>query len=152
KRAGAVILGFEAYVVVDVLFFFFFQAEDGIRDSSVTGVQTCALPISSGWRCCAAFHCFCLISSSPTERCPRSNAILAPKARSGGRLARFFDSPPSPASLPCSACCASTRPRAGARGIAVAVARREGARKPLMAGVSTASVPLIAPVLAIADA
>src|SRR5437764_15131067 len=27
---------------------FFFQAEDGIRDTSVTGVQTCALPISSG--------------------------------------------------------------------------------------------------------
>src|SRR5882762_5360985 len=27
---------------------FFFQAEDGIRDSSVTGVQTCALPISHG--------------------------------------------------------------------------------------------------------
>src|SRR5260370_19139671 len=27
-------------------YFFFFQAEDGIRDSSVTGVQTCALPIS----------------------------------------------------------------------------------------------------------
>src|ERR1017187_7725400 len=25
--------------------FFFFQAEDGIRDTSVTGVQTCALPI-----------------------------------------------------------------------------------------------------------
>src|SRR5260370_12684824 len=30
---------------VPVLHFFFFQAEDGIRDSSVTGVQTCALPI-----------------------------------------------------------------------------------------------------------
>src|SRR5437016_11669042 len=29
-------------------FFFFFQAEDGIRDWSVTGVQTCALPISFG--------------------------------------------------------------------------------------------------------
>src|SRR5437763_6244065 len=28
-----------------VEFFFFFQAEDGIRDTSVTGVQTCALPI-----------------------------------------------------------------------------------------------------------
>src|SRR5687767_15959802 len=28
------------------LFFFFFQAEDGIRDKLVTGVQTCALPIS----------------------------------------------------------------------------------------------------------
>src|SRR2546430_8389041 len=27
------------------LFFFFFQAEDGIRDLTVTGVQTCALPI-----------------------------------------------------------------------------------------------------------
>src|SRR3712207_6847044 len=27
--------------------FFFFQAEDGIRDIGVTGVQTCALPISS---------------------------------------------------------------------------------------------------------
>src|ERR1022692_1053304 len=27
------------------LFFFFFQAEDGIRDYKVTGVQTCALPI-----------------------------------------------------------------------------------------------------------
>src|SRR5436305_7433898 len=27
---------------------FFFQAEDGIRDADVTGVQTCALPISDG--------------------------------------------------------------------------------------------------------
>src|SRR2546429_3233237 len=31
---------------MSVLFFFFFQAEDGIRDVAVTGVQTCALPIS----------------------------------------------------------------------------------------------------------
>src|SRR2546426_8081623 len=29
------------------MFFFFFQAEDGIRDYKVTGVQTCALPIFS---------------------------------------------------------------------------------------------------------
>src|SRR5690348_17693188 len=28
-----------------IFFFFFFQAEDGIRDGRVTGVQTCALPI-----------------------------------------------------------------------------------------------------------
>src|SRR5919202_6255006 len=39
-------------IMVDFLrgymFFFFFQAEDGIRDHCVTGVQTCALPI-----CCA---------------------------------------------------------------------------------------------------
>src|SRR2546429_4224862 len=49
--------------------FFFFQAEDGIRDVAVTGVQTCALPIfshrgvpalrlyfriSSGWNCPSA--------------------------------------------------------------------------------------------------
>ena len=32
-------------VCFNVYFFFFFQAEDGIRDWSVTGVQTCALPI-----------------------------------------------------------------------------------------------------------
>src|SRR5439155_13871108 len=32
------------------LFFFFFQAEDGIRDGHVTGVQTCALPIFPGRR------------------------------------------------------------------------------------------------------
>src|SRR5690606_41027026 len=29
------------------IFYFFFQAEDGIRDFHVTGVQTCALPISA---------------------------------------------------------------------------------------------------------
>src|SRR2546430_10622701 len=29
--------------------YFFFQAEDGIRDLTVTGVQTCALPILKGW-------------------------------------------------------------------------------------------------------
>src|SRR5712672_3712797 len=33
-------------VADDILYFFFFQAEDGIRDKLVTGVQTCALPIS----------------------------------------------------------------------------------------------------------
>src|SRR5689334_24597068 len=33
-------------ILYDVFFFFFFfQAEDGIRDGTVTGVQTCALPI-----------------------------------------------------------------------------------------------------------
>src|SRR5437764_8767821 len=35
------------FSVGDVLCVFFFQAEDGIRDTSVTGVQTCALPIST---------------------------------------------------------------------------------------------------------
>src|SRR6266568_6468142 len=35
-----------------MMLFFFFQAEDGIRDGTVTGVQTCALPISE-----AGGHC-----------------------------------------------------------------------------------------------
>src|SRR5207244_10439941 len=44
-------LGFISCVVVFFLrscvsIYFFFQAEDGIRDDLVTGVQTCALPIS----------------------------------------------------------------------------------------------------------
>src|SRR5688500_20404314 len=34
---------------INLLFHFFCQAEDGIRDYKVTGVQTCALPISSPW-------------------------------------------------------------------------------------------------------
>src|SRR5690606_40509189 len=33
-------------------YFFFFQAEDGIRDFHVTGVQTCALPISQRMQGC----------------------------------------------------------------------------------------------------
>src|SRR5690606_39947618 len=37
-------------VLLCFCFFFFFQAEDGIRDFHVTGVQTCALPISSAKR------------------------------------------------------------------------------------------------------
>src|SRR5690625_6497005 len=37
-------------------FFFFFQADDGIRDGHVTGVQTCALPISSGAAVAISVH------------------------------------------------------------------------------------------------
>src|SRR6478735_11750796 len=33
------------YFILELMLFFFFQAEDGIRDYKVTGVQTCALPI-----------------------------------------------------------------------------------------------------------
>src|SRR5207248_6238220 len=47
------------YVIV---FFFFFQAEDGIRDRTVTGVQTCALPISVS-RTCSVSH------ATSTRRC-----------------------------------------------------------------------------------
>src|SRR6266508_4746821 len=53
------------------MFFFFFQAEDGIRDGHVTGVQTCALPIS--------------------RRCPSRRTV--PSRRATRRSVR---SPPSP--------------------------------------------------------
>src|SRR2546427_9484822 len=49
RRAGRLsVIGFVSFVVLYLafFFFFFFQAEDGIRDLTVTGVQTCALPIS----------------------------------------------------------------------------------------------------------
>src|SRR5438309_11167386 len=36
-----------------MIMLFFFQAEDGIRDGTVTGVQTCALPILLEWHACA---------------------------------------------------------------------------------------------------
>src|SRR5207248_4596810 len=53
-------------------FFFFFQAEDGIRDRTVTGVQTCALPIYlDGWRARDASH--------------RGRAALQPAGRSPAR-------------------------------------------------------------------
>src|SRR3990167_9657161 len=38
--------------LLDVCVFFFFQAEDGIRDLTVTGVQTCALPILNWFDTC----------------------------------------------------------------------------------------------------
>ena len=45
-------------VFLFLCFFFFFQAEDGIRDWSVTGVQTCALPICfSDHIALAKHHC-----------------------------------------------------------------------------------------------
>src|SRR2546422_8186149 len=52
------------------LFFFFFQAEDGIRDVAVTGVQTCALPISTRTR---TWHACSRASSEPrsTDEGPR---------------------------------------------------------------------------------
>src|SRR5262249_58539723 len=44
---GVDALAGELHTVARIAYFFFYQAEDGIRDWSVTGVQTCALPILS---------------------------------------------------------------------------------------------------------
>src|SRR6201990_2845672 len=55
---------------------FFFQAEDGIRDGTVTGVQTCALPISGGYNLPGSvfdkeFRCaFDLLATIPTAADP----------------------------------------------------------------------------------
>src|SRR5437867_10259112 len=57
--------------VLSLLFVFFFQAEDGIRDRTVTGVQTCALPISY---------------SRPRDPSPAS--AVHGSSRRGGRSAR----------------------------------------------------------------
>src|SRR5215204_35761 len=51
-----------------IVFVFFFQAEDGIRDHCVTGVQTCALPIYAATE--GAFD----ITSKPLRRCWESPA------------------------------------------------------------------------------
>src|SRR5258708_3064258 len=45
------VLCIECLWMLIACFFFFFQAEDGIRDDLVTGVQTCALPIYPGFAC-----------------------------------------------------------------------------------------------------
>src|SRR2546429_6488078 len=62
--------------------FFFFQAEDGIRDVAVTGVQTCALPIclpeARAWRMAG--------------RLPRGRSTPPPRhRRTGGRHPRRRD-------------------------------------------------------------
>src|ERR1039457_2605649 len=55
-----------------LVFFFFFQAEDGIRDYKVTGVQTCALPISTS---CAPTNCRTM---APTRWKPTSVSASNP--------------------------------------------------------------------------
>src|SRR5258708_1953025 len=78
--AGRVFLagGLRQIGTIRLLFFFFFQAEDGIRDDLVTGVQTCALPISGRYPNCAA-------STGPTSGpgpamaakwCPKTTHLL----------------------------------------------------------------------------
>src|SRR5205807_6542524 len=56
--------------------FFFFQAEDGIRDYKVTGVQTCALPISPPRR------------RSSVTRARRSQAMISRPRSPGAACAR----------------------------------------------------------------
>src|SRR5699024_12014546 len=76
---------------------FFFQAEDGIRDRNVTGVQTCALPISflisTDW--------LKVTSRVPlpisTRRAPTAQASMALVKETGRPVASHTTSNPSPA-------------------------------------------------------
>src|SRR5437773_4867397 len=63
-----------------VFFCFFFQAEDGIRDRDVTGVQTCALPISSAHRPSGRPDC------TGASRRPEGRCALARGARALARV------------------------------------------------------------------
>src|SRR5699024_5566935 len=79
-------------VFLDFLFVFFFQAEDGIRDRNVTGVQTCALPISSTTRSPIS-------TTISADRPRRPTRMLSLRARP--RSHRFSPwSPPSPCTPP----------------------------------------------------
>src|SRR5258708_31215087 len=78
------------------LFFFFFQAEDGIRDDLVTGVQTCALPI---WRLL------------PRQRKSRA---LGPAFHGGclrGSMAQWPEAPEAPRPVSERTCCAGKMAR-----------------------------------------
>src|SRR5688572_15711472 len=61
-------------------FIFFFQAEDGIRDLTVTGVQTCALPISRSWSRTGAARKTSRPRSAPTGSSTRTSRTWSPPA------------------------------------------------------------------------
>src|SRR5690606_40732514 len=90
---------------------FFFQAEDGIRDFHVTGVQTCALPISpsaarTSWRealplpntrvsalfslrpACASAHCTVQVRLPTNRSLPTGLPVSAALAKSPSRSSR----------------------------------------------------------------
>src|SRR5260221_9948877 len=92
----AVFVSFLYYTIVS-FFFFFFQAEDGIRDHCVTGVQTCALPIcmqvlqlaawpascrtcmpASAYSCSRSCRCHSIPGVSPRSSLQLRSAITRP--------------------------------------------------------------------------
>src|SRR5206468_5505338 len=71
-------------VISLIRFFFFFQAEDGIRDLIVTGVQTCALPISAPCRRpsrCRGSSCSGTCRSRCSTPAARTTARARPRTR-----------------------------------------------------------------------
>src|SRR6266481_8567805 len=80
-----------------MLCFFFFQAEDGIRDGTVTGVQTCALPISPTQRPAAT------AAEEPPDEPPGTSLPSEPLRRhgdtTGPKYEVSFDEPMANSSL-----------------------------------------------------
>src|SRR6266540_2203528 len=82
--------------VFELHFFFFFQAEDGIRDRDVTGVQTCALPISRQGVLAGAGRADAGLVHAPGGPFPRPiqgdpEAVRAVRDRSSARAVRRGD-------------------------------------------------------------
>src|SRR5947207_11627196 len=82
----------KGYLTILLFFclFFFFQAEDGIRDHCVTGVQTCALPISSSF--------FSTVRTPTLERAPSAPRLFLANSPPRNIPERSAES--SPANLP----------------------------------------------------
>src|SRR2546425_12904265 len=99
------------------MFFFFFQAEDGIRDKLVTGVQTCALPIwirdelEAGVRYLRRFGCVAAVGislggrlalmSSADCMAAISPAVGGENSPPGQRVFGNFPPPPVRGTHPC---------------------------------------------------
>src|SRR5690606_18360156 len=115
-------------------FFFFFQAEDGIRDFHVTGVQTCALPIwptgSRGW----------------SRRCRWPNSTASRPASRPSSPARAPSRSPPPASSRRHPKCRRNSPP---RGATVAESDAEAQRQRALARHWRASLRLTAALLAL---
>src|SRR5690625_1821363 len=106
------------------MYFFFFQAEDGIRDGHVTGVQTCALPISSA-------------TSAPSQVESSASAAVAPAQQPPASATQ--DAEPSPTTAP------EQEPAAPARQTSGATTAQQKDTTPAPADVR-ADVPPEAPV------
>src|SRR2546422_5250115 len=79
-----------------VFSFFFFQAEDGIRDVAVTGVQTCALPISGFEEAAAAIAAWVHFDGCEAERGEPRRDRGEPRRQPGHPRRLDLDARPSP--------------------------------------------------------
>src|SRR5205823_10000034 len=101
-----------------LLFFFFFQAEDGIRDKLVTGVQTCALPISNTTTFCKPPSGLATTSSAltpPGWTLEQLGSAFMLMCAGVGRGPANFTSPFTTAVPGAGPSLAGVRPRAGSR-------------------------------------